>query len=64
MGDFDHLREHCQLTRRYFFQLGCAAAAAWNASPLAAASADVDPQLQEAIAKLEYLTPVARGRYI
>ena len=64
MGDFDHLREHCQLTRRYFFQLGCAAAAAWSASPLAAASADADPQLQEAIAKLEYLTPVARGRYI
>ena len=64
MGDSDYLREHCQLTRRYFFQLGCAAAAAWSASPLAAASADVDPQLQEAIARLEYLTPVARGRYI
>ena len=28
MGDFDPLREHCQLTRRYFFQIGCAAAAA------------------------------------
>ena len=64
MGHSDHLREHRQLTRRYFFQLGCAAAAAWSASPLAAASADVDPQLQEAIARLEYLTPVARGRYI
>ena len=57
MGNLDHLREHCQLTRRYFFQLGCAAAAAWSASPLAAASAEVDPQLQEAIARLEYLTP-------
>ncbi|MBM3496695.1 MAG: hypothetical protein FJX72_20600, partial [Armatimonadetes bacterium] len=63
MEDSDHLREHCQLARRYFLQLGCAAAAAWSASPLAAACADVDPQLQEAIAGLEYLTPVARGRY-
>ena len=61
MGYSDSLREHCQLTRRYFLQLGCAAAAAWSASPLAAASADVDPQLQEAIARLEYLTPVAQG---
>ena len=33
-------------------------------SPLAAASAAVDSPLQEAIAKLEYLTPVARGLYI
>ena len=63
MGGSDHLREHCQLTRRYFVQLGCAAAAAWSASPLAAANADIDPQLQEAIARLEYLTPVAHGRY-
>ena len=61
MGDFDPLREHCQLTRRYFFQIGCAAAAAWSASPLAAASAAVDSPLQEAIAKLEYLTPVGAG---
>lgn len=63
MRDSEHLSEHCQLTRRYFVQLGCAAAAAWSASPLAAANADSDPQLREAIAQLEYLTPVARGRY-
>ena len=53
--------EHCQLTRRYFFQLGGAAAAAWSASPLAAQNAAADPQLQEAIAKLEYLTPLDRA---
>lgn len=64
MGDFDQLREHCQLTRRYFVQLGTVAAAAWNTSPLAALSATPEPQLREAIARLEYLTPVARGRYI
>jgi DMSO/TMAO reductase YedYZ molybdopterin-dependent catalytic subunit len=63
MGDFDSLRAHCQLSRRYFLQLGCAATAAWNAAPLAAASTAADPQLREAIAKLEYLTPVARGVY-
>jgi len=45
------------LTRRHFYQLGGAAAAAWSASPVASANADADPQLQEAIAKLEYLTP-------
>ena len=55
------VREHCQFTRRYFFQLSGAAAAAWSASPLAAASPAADPQLQQAIAALEYLTPVERG---
>ena len=55
------LAEHCELTRRYFFQLGGVAAAAWSASPLAAAAAGADPQLQVAIAKLEYLTPLDRA---
>ncbi len=54
------MAEHCRLTRRYFFQLGGAAAAAWSASPLAAADAGADPVLREAIAKLEYLTPLDR----
>lgn len=48
---------HWELTRRYFFGLGGAGVAAWTASPLAA----VDPRLSEAIARLEYLTPVDRG---
>jgi len=55
------IREHCQLTRRYFFNLGGAAAAAWTASPLAGADPAADPQLRKAIAQLEYLTPVDRG---
>ena len=41
--------------------MGSAAVAAWSVSPLAAADADRDPQLQEAIAKLEYLTPIDRA---
>ena len=61
MENLGQLREHWQLTRRYFFQLGGTAAAAWSASPLAAAGAGADPQLQEAVGKLEYLTPVAHG---
>ncbi len=62
MGEFDRrVPEHCRLTRRYFFELGTAAAAAWSASPLAAASAGTDAQLQEAIAKLQYLTPPGRA---
>jgi len=62
MEKFDqYVAEHRELTRRYFFQLGSVAAAAWGASPLAAAAAGADPQLQEAIAKLEYLTPLDRA---
>jgi len=53
--------ERGQPTRRSLFQLGSAAAAAWSASPLAAASADSNPQLKEAIAKLEYLTPIEKA---
>ncbi len=53
--------EHGRLTRRYFFRLGAAAAAAWSVSPLAAADAATDPRLREAIAKLEYLTPLDRA---
>jgi DMSO/TMAO reductase YedYZ molybdopterin-dependent catalytic subunit len=41
--------------------LGSAAVAAWNLSPLAVADADTDSQLQEAISKLEYLTPLDRA---
>ena len=55
------LREHCQQTRRYFFELGGMAAAAWAASPLAAADAASDPRLRKAIEALEYLTPVERA---
>ena len=62
MGTLDRRgQEQGQQTRRYFLQLGSAAVAVWNLSPLAAAEADTDPQLQEAIAKLEYLTPLDRA---
>ena len=58
MSEHDRpVAEHCELTRRHLFTLGGAAAAAWNAAPLAAQNAAANPQLQEAIAKLEYLTP-------
>lgn len=50
-----------QFTRRHFLQLGTAAAAAWSVSSLGAAEAATDPQLQEAISKLEYLTPLNRA---
>jgi len=53
--------EPVRLTRRRFSQLGGAAAAGWRAFPLAAADAGADPLLREAIAKLEYLTPLERG---
>jgi len=55
------LYEHGQLTRRHFLQLGGAAVAAVSVSTLPAADADGDPQLQEAVSKLEYLTPLDRA---
>ena len=45
------------MTRRVFSGLGGAAGAAWSAFPPARAEAVLDPRLQDAIAKLEYLTP-------
>src|SRR5271157_4601087 len=62
MGKYDQpIAERCQLTRRHLFQLGSAAAAVWSASPLGAQNAAGNPQLQEAIARLEYLTPPDRA---
>ncbi len=55
------MHEPSSLTRRRFLQLGSAAAAAWGAARLPAAEPSPDPQLQEAIAKLEYLTPLDRA---
>jgi hypothetical protein len=50
-------REHANVTRRYFLELGAAGVVALSASPLwAAADAETERLLQEAIAKLEYLT--------
>ena len=60
----DAVRDHTELSRRFFFQLGAAGAAAWNASPLAAGDAGTDALLAEAIAKLEYLTPLDRVKVI
>jgi DMSO/TMAO reductase YedYZ molybdopterin-dependent catalytic subunit len=49
------------LTRRGFFQWSGLGAAALNLWPFASASARMDPRLQEAIARLEYLTPPDRA---
>lgn len=55
------MNESSHLSRRCFLQLGSAAVAAWKVSPLVAADSGTDPQLQEAISKLEYLTPLNRA---
>ena len=55
------LRAQNRLTRRGFFQWSGAAVAALGVPPLFAAHAEADPQLQEAIARLEYLTPLDRA---
>jgi len=50
-----------QFTRRGFFELSAGTAAAAWAAPLVGASDAIDPRLKEAVAKLEYLTPLERG---
>jgi len=55
------MREPGQLTRRSFLQWSSAAVAAWNVSSLAGDDPGTDPQLREAISKLEYLTPLDRA---
>jgi DMSO/TMAO reductase YedYZ molybdopterin-dependent catalytic subunit len=54
-------REQDQPTRRSFLQLSTAAVAALGISPRVTVSAEADPRLQAAIAKLEYLTPLDRA---
>src|SRR5512133_1625497 len=55
------MNDHSRLTRRSFLHLGTAAAAAWSVAPLAAGESPAEPLLQEAISKLEYLTPLDRA---
>jgi DMSO/TMAO reductase YedYZ molybdopterin-dependent catalytic subunit len=49
------------LTRRHLIQMCSAAAAAWNISSFAAGKEEINPLLKEAIARLEYLTPLDRA---
>ncbi len=59
MGNAEKIaREHSDVTRRYFLQIGAAGAAALSVSELWAAeqSGQVHPLLAEAVSKLEYLT--------
>jgi hypothetical protein len=50
-----------ELTRRQWIQLCSAAAVAWNIPISALAKDETNPLLAEAIAKLEYLTPLNRA---
>ena len=60
MTGFDARNEHIQVTRRRLFQLGSAALVARDLSALDAANAGIEPELAEAVAKLQYLTPAER----
>ena len=51
--------EHAELTRRYFLGLGALGAGALSAAPLLAMEGTLAPELAEAVARLEYLTPSA-----
>ena len=51
-----------QFSRRSFLELGSAAIASWNVdSVTSAAKTALDPHLNEAISKLQYLTPLDRA---
>ncbi len=49
------------LTRRSVFQLAAVAGTAWGGPSPAQSGGEADPLLKEAIARLEYLTPVSRA---
>jgi len=51
-------REHEALTRRYFLQLGAAGAAALTTSSLGAEQREARRVVEQAVAKLQYLTPL------
>lgn len=55
------IRETFQLTRRRLLQVCSVAATVWSVPPFAAEKNASDPLLKEAIAKLEYLTPLDRA---
>jgi DMSO/TMAO reductase YedYZ molybdopterin-dependent catalytic subunit len=55
------LNEIFELTRRDLFQICGAAAAAWNIQTFAEVQDELNPLLKDAIAKLEYLTPLDRA---
>lgn len=56
------LREHLELTRRYFLVSGTAGLAALGASSLWAAAPETQTALADAIAQLDYLTPLEKFR--
>jgi DMSO/TMAO reductase YedYZ molybdopterin-dependent catalytic subunit len=51
------VRQHLEVTRRWFLQLGAAGVAALSTSPLWAQQDGSEAVLAEAIARLQYLTP-------
>jgi DMSO/TMAO reductase YedYZ molybdopterin-dependent catalytic subunit len=53
--------EPFEITRRHLLQICSAAAAACSIPSFAAAKGAIDPRLKEAIAKMEYLTPLDRA---
>jgi len=56
------LPDNLRLSRRSFLELGSVAIASWNVdSAASAAKAASDPSLDEAISKLNYLTPLDRA---
>lgn len=62
MVDFANpLKKDFQLTRRRLLEMSSAAVAAWSVPRFAAAQDEIDPVLKEAIARLEYLTPLDRA---
>ncbi len=62
MDDPDNfLHKSFQLTRRRLLQACSVAAAAWSVPDFSPAKDAIDPSLKDAIAKLEYLTPLDRA---
>ncbi|HUT10500.1 MAG TPA: molybdopterin-dependent oxidoreductase [Thermoguttaceae bacterium] len=59
----DVASDHVEVTRRYFLRLGAAGAAALTTSSLWAAEGEAKAAIEQAVAELEYLTPLNKFRF-
>ena len=55
--------DHMEVTRRYFLRLGVAGSAAMTTSSLWAAENEAKTAIEQAVAELEYLTPLNQFRF-
>ena len=59
----DVASDHVEVTHRYFLRLGAARASALTTSSLWAAEGEAKTAIEQAVAELDYLTPLNKFRF-